>query len=274
MSEPKAPGSYCGLPAQRSSQWVAEERLVTEVENREEEEEVDGNTDPGESSNPGSDSDPSTTASGNHKQHRQRNSRQKHHHCMDCFTSFYEPEELRRHTSQRSSQWGPEMVLVKLEDCSQPLELNVIVKEEEEEREVKEEELGIKEEVEERAFKEEVEDRAFKEEVEERAFKEERLFKDEVEERAVTEVDNREEEEEVDGNTDPVETSNPGSDSEPSSRASGNHKQHRQRNSRQKHHHCMDCFTSFYEPEELRRHTYHHILPHPNLPTSFTSLNS
>ncbi|KAK6269259.1 hypothetical protein J4Q44_G00394240, partial [Coregonus suidteri] len=54
------------------------------------------------------------------------------------------------------------MVLVKLEDCSQTLELNVIVKEEDEEREVKEEELGIKEEVEERAFKEEVEERAFK----------------------------------------------------------------------------------------------------------------
>ena len=45
--------------------------------------------------------------------------------------------------AQRSSQWGPEMVLVKLEDCSQPLELNVIVKEE---PEVLEEEMAVKEE--------------------------------------------------------------------------------------------------------------------------------
>ncbi|CDQ96621.1 unnamed protein product, partial [Oncorhynchus mykiss] len=155
--------------------------------------------------------------------------------------------------SQRSSQQGPEMVSVKLEDCSQPLELNVIVKEEEEETE-------IQEEVEERAVKEEeVEERAVKEEeVEERAVKEE-----EVEERAVKEEEeNREvsapdleEEEEVGSITDPGEISNPGSDSEPSSTASGNHKQHRRRNSRQKHHHCMDCFTSFYDPEELKRHT-------------------
>ncbi|CDQ96171.1 unnamed protein product [Oncorhynchus mykiss] len=41
--------------------------------------------------------------------------------------------------AQRSSQQGPEVVSVKLEDCSQTLELNVIVKEEEE-REIKEEE--------------------------------------------------------------------------------------------------------------------------------------
>ncbi|CAB1344118.1 unnamed protein product, partial [Coregonus sp. 'balchen'] len=41
--------------------------------------------------------------------------------------------------AQRSSQRGPEMLSVKLEDCSQTLELNVIVKEEEEEREIKEE---------------------------------------------------------------------------------------------------------------------------------------
>ncbi|XP_070966107.1 coiled-coil domain-containing glutamate-rich protein 1-like [Oncorhynchus clarkii lewisi] len=112
--------------------------------------------------------------------------------------------------AQRSSQWGPEMVLVKLEDCSQPLELNVIVKEEEEEREVKEEDIGIKEEVEESAFKEEAEESAFKEEVEESAFKEEAeesafkeeaeesAFKEEAEESAFTEVENREEEEEVD----------------------------------------------------------------------------
>jgi hypothetical protein len=41
--------------------------------------------------------------------------------------------------AQRSSQPGPETVSVKLEDCGQTLELNVIVKEEEE-REIKEEE--------------------------------------------------------------------------------------------------------------------------------------
>ncbi|XP_064816522.1 uncharacterized protein LOC135533058 [Oncorhynchus masou masou] len=105
------------------------------------------------------------------------------------------------------------MVSVKLEDCSQTLELNVIVKEEWEEREVKEE----------------------------------------VENREVSAPD-LEEEVAVDSITDPGEISNPGSDSEPSSTASGNHK-HRQRNSRQKHHHCMDCFTCFYDPEELRRHT-------------------
>ncbi|KAK6301106.1 hypothetical protein J4Q44_G00292040, partial [Coregonus suidteri] len=40
--------------------------------------------------------------------------------------------------AQRSSQRGPEMLSVKLKDCSQTLELNVIVKEEE--REIKEEE--------------------------------------------------------------------------------------------------------------------------------------
>ncbi|XP_071246206.1 uncharacterized protein [Salvelinus alpinus] len=115
----------------------------------------------------------------------------------------------------RSAQWGPEMVSVKLEDCSQTLELNVIVKEEVEERGVKEEEENME----------------------------------------VSAPDLEEEEEEVDSITDPGESSNPGSDSESSSPASGNHKQHRRRNSRQKHHHCMDCFTSFYDPEELRRHT-------------------
>ncbi|XP_029594852.1 gelsolin-related protein of 125 kDa-like isoform X2 [Salmo trutta] len=116
--------------------------------------------------------------------------------------------------AQRSSQrWCPEMVSVKLEDCSQTLELNVIVKEEEEETEIQEEveERAVKEEVEERAVKEEVEERAVKEEeVEERAIKEE-----EVEERAVKEeVENREvsapdleEEEEVDGITDPEDLS-------------------------------------------------------------------
>ncbi|XP_031673379.1 uncharacterized protein LOC116364351 isoform X2 [Oncorhynchus kisutch] len=129
--------------------------------------------------------------------------------------------------AQRSSQQGPEMVSVKLEDCSQTLELNVIVKEEWEER-------GIKE---------------------------EREVKEEVENREVSAPDQEEEEEAaVDSITDPGESYNPGSDSEPSSTASGNHKQHRLRNSRQKHHHCMDCFTSFCDPEELRRHT---CRPHP-----------
>ncbi|XP_071032078.1 uncharacterized protein [Oncorhynchus clarkii lewisi] len=123
--------------------------------------------------------------------------------------------------AQRTSKQAPEMVSVKLEDCSQTLELNVIVKEEWEEREVKEE----------------------------------------VENREVSAPDLEEEEEAaVDSVTDPGEISNTGSDGEPSSTASGNHKQHRRRNSRQKHHHCMDCFTSFYDPEELRRHT---CRPHP-----------
>eukprot|EP00063_Salmo_salar_P065340 XP_014040175.1 PREDICTED: histone H3.v1-like [Salmo salar] len=128
---------------------------------------------------------------------------------------------------QRTSKQGPEMVSVKLEDCSQTLELNVIVKEEpealEEEMAVKEEEeRAVKEEVEEeRAVKEEVEEeRAVKEEAEERAIKEEeeeeveeeRAVKEE-EERAVKEeeAENRdvsapdleEEEEEVDSITDP-----------------------------------------------------------------------
>jgi hypothetical protein len=40
--------------------------------------------------------------------------------------------------AQRSSQQGPEMLSVKLGDCSQTVELNVIVKEEEEEREINE----------------------------------------------------------------------------------------------------------------------------------------
>ncbi|XP_071000052.1 uncharacterized protein [Oncorhynchus clarkii lewisi] len=40
--------------------------------------------------------------------------------------------------AQRSSQLGPELLLVKLGDCSQTVELNVIVKEEEEEREINE----------------------------------------------------------------------------------------------------------------------------------------
>ncbi|XP_029595677.1 endopolyphosphatase-like [Salmo trutta] len=82
---------------------------------------------------------------------------------------------------------------------------------------------------------------------------EERLVKEEEENREVSAPDLEEEEEEVDSISDTGEISNPGSDSEPSSTASGNNKQHRQRNSRQKHHHYMDCFTSFYEPEELRR---------------------
>ncbi|CAB1344190.1 unnamed protein product [Coregonus sp. 'balchen'] len=92
--------------------------------------------------------------------------------------------------AQRSSQLGPEMVSVKLEDCSQTLELNVIVKEEWEEREVKE--------VDEKAVKEEVEEeRAVKEEVEERGVKEEE------ENRDVSTPDLEEEEEEVDSISDP-----------------------------------------------------------------------
>ncbi|KAM9491924.1 uncharacterized protein ACWYII_003991 isoform 1-T1 [Salvelinus alpinus] len=171
--------------------------------------------------------------------------------------------------AQRSSQQGPEVVSVKLEDCSQTLEVNVIVKEEEEERAVTEEavERAFKEEAEESAIKEEEkEERAVTEEEEERPLKEEVKESGVKEEESPIKEENRDvsspdlEEEEVDSITDPRESSNPGSDSEPSSPASGNHKQHRRRNSRQKHHHCMDCFTSFYEPEELRRHT---CRPHP-----------
>ncbi|XP_071246263.1 zinc finger and BTB domain-containing protein 17-like [Salvelinus alpinus] len=178
--------------------------------------------------------------------------------------------------AQRSSQQGPEVVSVKLEDCSQTLEVNVIVKEEEEERAVTEEamERAFKEEAEESAIKEEEkEERAVTEEEEERAITEateERPLKEEVKESGVKEEESPIKEEnrdvsspdleEVDSITDPGEISNPGSDSESSSTASGNLKQHRRRNSRQKHHHCMDCFTSLYDPEELRRHT---CRPHP-----------
>ncbi|XP_029545868.1 uncharacterized protein LOC115147703 isoform X5 [Salmo trutta] len=133
--------------------------------------------------------------------------------------------------AQRSSQRDPEMVSVKLEDCSQPLEVNVIMIGEE--REVKEEEQVVEEK------------RAVKEEKKERGV-------EEVENREVSAPDLEEEEEEVDSITDPGEISNPGSDSEPSSTASGNNKQHRQRNSRQKHHHCMACFTRVYEPQDLK----------------------
>ena len=64
---------------------------------------------------------------------------------------------------QRSSQWCPEMVSVKLEDCSQPLEVNVIVIGEE--RAVKEEEMDVKEDHKEIEIKQEVEEkRAVKEE--------------------------------------------------------------------------------------------------------------
>ncbi|XP_071210172.1 uncharacterized protein [Salvelinus alpinus] len=136
---------------------------------------------------------------------------------------------------QRSSQPGPETVSVKLEDCvsvkledcvsvkledcSQTLELNVIVKKEEKGH-VKEEESEIKED------------------------------KEEGEKREVQVEEER--------NADmapPGESSNSGSLGEPNTTVAGNQQQHRRRNSRQKRHHCMDCFTSFYEPEELRRHT-------------------
>ena len=43
--------------------------------------------------------------------------------------------------AQRSSQWCPEMVLVKLEDCSQPLEVNVNVIGEERERKVEDQKI-------------------------------------------------------------------------------------------------------------------------------------
>ncbi|XP_029545871.1 uncharacterized protein LOC115147707 [Salmo trutta] len=79
--------------------------------------------------------------------------------------------------AQRTSKQGPEMVSVKLEDSSQPLELNVIVKEEErgiEKRAIKEEE------VEERAVKEEHEEMAVKEEVEKRGVKGEKKENREV----------------------------------------------------------------------------------------------
>uniref|UniRef100_A0AAY5KMG0 THAP-type domain-containing protein n=1 Tax=Esox lucius TaxID=8010 RepID=A0AAY5KMG0_ESOLU len=84
---------------------------------------------------------------------------------------------------QRSSQGGPEMVTVKLEDCGQPLVLNVIVKEEEEERGLWEEREINKE------IKEEVEEGTVKEEMEDIALEEQKQ-------------DTREEEELVDGNTD------------------------------------------------------------------------
>ncbi|XP_052357850.1 titin homolog isoform X2 [Oncorhynchus keta] len=150
-------------------------------------------------------------------------------------SSFNSPGSYCGVPAQRSSQWGPEMVLVKLEDCSHPLELNVIVKEEErevkEEVEIKEaedmalkeeaedmalkeeaedmalkeeaEDMALKEEAEDMALKEEAEDMALKEEAEDMALKEEAedmALKEEAEERVVTEVENREE---VDGNTDP-----------------------------------------------------------------------
>uniref|UniRef100_A0AAY5KAK5 C2H2-type domain-containing protein n=1 Tax=Esox lucius TaxID=8010 RepID=A0AAY5KAK5_ESOLU len=51
----------------------------------------------GESFRSGSDNEPNSTASTNH-QKQTAISRQKHHHCMDCFTSFYRSEELRSHT--------------------------------------------------------------------------------------------------------------------------------------------------------------------------------
>ncbi|XP_045076647.1 VID27-like protein [Coregonus clupeaformis] len=118
---------------------------------------------------------------------------------------------------QRSSQPGPETVSVKLEDCCQTLELSVIVKKEEDKGEVKEE----------------TEKREIKEEEEE----------GEKREVQVEEGEKREVQVEEERNADPGESSNSGSLSEPSSTSPGNHEQHRQRNSRQKHHHCMDCFT-------------------------------
>ncbi|KAL1005045.1 hypothetical protein UPYG_G00053800 [Umbra pygmaea] len=82
--------------------------------------------------------------------------------------------------AQRSTQQCPEMAVVNLEDGSQPLVLNVIVKEEEEEREYNKE-MEIKDEVVERAVEEEEKNRALEEQDEEE--------------------DNREEDDEV--NTDP-----------------------------------------------------------------------
>uniref|UniRef100_A0A673ZQ13 Sleeping Beauty transposase HTH domain-containing protein n=1 Tax=Salmo trutta TaxID=8032 RepID=A0A673ZQ13_SALTR len=68
--------------------------------------------------------------------------------------------------AQRTSKQSPDMVSVKLEDCSQPLEVNVIVKEEAEERAVKEEEE------EEKAITEAMEERPLKEELKESGVKE------------------------------------------------------------------------------------------------------
>ena len=48
--------------------------------------------------------------------------------------------------AQRSSQRGPKLLSVKLGDCSQTVELNVIVKEEGEEREINEREEEEREE--------------------------------------------------------------------------------------------------------------------------------
>ncbi|XP_052367146.1 caldesmon-like [Oncorhynchus keta] len=108
---------------------------------------------------------------------------------------------------QRTSQQGPEMVSVKLEDCSQTLELNVIVKEE---PEVLEEEMAVKEEEaeEERAVGEEAE-RAITEATEERPLKEEVEESGVNDEESPVKEENRDgsspdlEEEEVDSITDP-----------------------------------------------------------------------
>ncbi|KAJ8001439.1 hypothetical protein DPEC_G00169510 [Dallia pectoralis] len=142
--------------------------------------------------------------------------------------------------AKRSSHQGPEIVLVKLEDCPQPLVLNVIVKKEEEEKEIWEREnKEIKENVEEGSVKEEVEDIALGEKQQE----------------------NMEEEEAVDGIIDPGDISNPGSDNETNSTALRNYTAI----SRQKQHHCMDCFTSFYESQD------HRLLKRPAHPTNQTS---
>ncbi|KAL1004948.1 hypothetical protein UPYG_G00052560 [Umbra pygmaea] len=163
--------------------------------------------------------------------------------------------------AKRCSKRGPEMVPVKLEDCSQPFIFNVIVKEEEEEREIKGEEVEeilIKEEIE-KGVNEEVDERRVKEEEDESLFEEDEMedsaVKEEEENRDMAGSDLGEEEEDIEGDTDPGGSSNPGSGSEPSSPSSVNHEQQMERITRPKHHQCMDCFTSFYEPEELRRHT-------------------
>ncbi|KAJ8001420.1 hypothetical protein DPEC_G00169320 [Dallia pectoralis] len=122
--------------------------------------------------------------------------------------------------AQRSSQ-SPEMVMVKLEDCGQPLVLNVIVKEEEEEtgiwdqREIKDgvEESPVKEEVGERLLNEEEEKRPISDEVEVKMVKEEMEEVEVKEEKANRDtVDLGEEEKKDYGITDPVNHLNPGSD--------------------------------------------------------------
>ncbi|XP_019905153.1 uncharacterized protein LOC105005699 isoform X5 [Esox lucius] len=83
--------------------------------------------------------------------------------------AMFEPCDSDRGVpTQGVSQPVPGIVSVKLEDCVKTLELNIIVKEEEEERGIWDEEgvsKDIKKEVEEMALKEELENRDEKEEL-------------------------------------------------------------------------------------------------------------